>query len=150
MLVPQTVEYALRAVLHIANAERGGPVRVHEIADALDLPQNYLSKTLNVLAHSGVLLSTRGPAGGFRLAQPVERLTLAAVAAPFMTLGERTCLLGQSACRDDRPCAAHTRWKAVVGLAEEFFARTTVADLVTHDARAPRRRARRRGAPGAR
>lgn len=130
MIVPQTVEYALRAVLHIARDPRGEPVRVGDIAVALDVPRNYLSKTLHLLARAGVLTSARGPTGGFQLGRPPERLTLAEIAAPFMIVGERTCLLGQAACGDDRPCAAHDRWKLVVRQADEFFSRTTIADLL--------------------
>lgn len=132
MLVSQTVEYALRAVLQIARDPDGAPVRVGDIADALDVPRNYLSKTLHRLARAGVLTSARGPTGGFQLAAAPEKLTLAEVAAPFVPVGRRTCLLGQPACGDDRPCAAHSRWKLVAQQAEDFFSRTTIADLLAH------------------
>ena len=62
MLLSQTSEYALRAVLYIAECD--GPVSVGEIAEAVGVPQNYLSKTLHQLARAGVLRSARGPAGG--------------------------------------------------------------------------------------
>jgi Rrf2 family iron-sulfur cluster assembly transcriptional regulator len=132
VLVSQTVEYALRAVLQIARDHHRAPVRVGDIADALDVPRNYLSKTLHRLASAGVLTSARGPTGGFQLATAPDKLTLAEIAAPFVAVGKRTCLLGQPACGDDRPCAAHSRWKLVAQQAEDFFARTTVADLLAH------------------
>lgn len=132
MLVSQTVEYALRAVLHIARDPDGVSVRVGDIADALDVPRNYLSKTLHRLARARILTSSRGPTGGFQLARSPEKITLAEVAAPFSPMGERACLLGQPACGDDRPCAAHSRWKLVAEQAEEFFNHTTIADLLAH------------------
>lgn len=132
MLVSQTVEYALRAVLHIARDPDGASLRVGDIADAIDVPRNYLSKILHRLARARILGSARGPTGGFKLARPPEQITLAQVAAPFAPMGERTCLLGQPACGDDRPCAAHSRWKLVAQQAEEFFGCTTVADLLAH------------------
>ena len=147
MLVSQTVEYALRAVLQIARDPDGAPVRVGDIAEALDVPRNYLSKTLHRLARAGILTSARGPTGGFQLTTAPEDLPLAEIAAPFVAVGQRTCLLGQPACGDDRPCAAHSRWKLVTQQAEDFFSQTTIADLLAHgkipeaSVASPRRRA---------
>lgn len=137
MRLPQTAEYALRAVLELAVAGADRPVRVGEIAEALDVPQNYLSKTLHVLARSGVLVSTRGPRGGFQLAVPAERLTLDRIVGPFDTLQGRDCLLGRKRCSDVRPCAAHQRWTDVTRRLSAFFTGTTVADLLRDEPNAP-------------
>ena len=81
-MLSQTAEYALRAVLHIAAVGTERPVAVGEIAQALDVPRNYLSKTLHQLVRAGILTSTRGPTGGFQLAMPAESLTLQRIASP--------------------------------------------------------------------
>jgi Rrf2 family iron-sulfur cluster assembly transcriptional regulator len=128
MLLPQTAEYALRAVLHIAAHDR--PVRVAEIAADLDVPQNYLSKTLHQLARSGVLTSTRGPAGGFELAVAPDRLTLQRVISKFATAGGRRCLLGHGLCGQIPACAVHDRWAPVAARMRDFYEATTVADLL--------------------
>jgi Rrf2 family iron-sulfur cluster assembly transcriptional regulator len=128
--LPQTAEYALRAVYFIAEAPPGARVRVADVADALGVPRNYLSKTLHQLARAGVLTSTRGPLGGFRLGRPADRLPLSEVIAPFMPPEGRSCVLGRARCSDASPCAAHSRWKAVSERMQSFFAHTTVADLV--------------------
>lgn len=132
-MLSQTAEYALRAVMHVAEHGVERPVAVGDIAQALDVPRNYLSKTLHQLSRAGVLTSTFGPGGGFRLATPAERLTLDDVIAPFDTAGERHCLLGQPRCRDAAPCAAHGRWKEISEQIHAFFANTTVADLLRGD-----------------
>jgi Rrf2 family protein len=129
LTLPRTAAYALRAVEFIAGAPAGEPVRVGEIAAALKVPRNYLSKTLHQLARAGVLHSTRGPRGGFRLAKRPARLTLAEVVGPFLPAEGRVCVLGRAACSDSAPCPAHGRWKEVAALMRGFFARTTVADL---------------------
>lgn len=127
MNLPQTAEYALRAVLHIAS--RKDLVRVAPMAEELGMPRNYLSKTLHQLAKAGVLESTRGPRGGFQLAIPADKLTLAVILEPFGVLDGGGCLLGRTECLDSAPCAAHWRWKALSAGLEEFFGETTVADL---------------------
>ena len=144
LALPQTAEYALRAVGYIAEHEGDGPVPVSEIAASLGAPQNYLSKTLHQLARAGVLRSVRGPRGGFQLAVPPGRLTLERVAAPFDEVGERHCLLGRAQCGDRYPCAAHARWTAVSDSLQAFFRNTTVADLM-NDVTASARRSQLRG-----
>ena len=131
LTLPQTAEYALKAVAYIAAAEaEGRPARVPEIAEALDVPRNYLSKTLHQLARAGVLLSTRGPQGGFRLAHAPDRVHQNTIVAPFLPAGGPVCILGRNACSDVRPCAAHHRWKPVREQMNAFFAKTSVADLL--------------------
>ena len=130
VMLSLTAEYALRTVLFLA--DRGGqPARVEEIAQALGVPRNYLSKTLHRLAREGILRSTRGKGGGFRLGVDPGRLTLLRIVAPFDQMpGERHCLLGRPQCSDRNPCPAHSRWKAVSGRVADFFRETTVRDLV--------------------
>lgn len=130
MLLSQTGEYALRAVLYVADQRTERAIQVGEMARALDVPQNYLSKTLHQLVRAGVLTSTRGKSGGFRLAVPPERLFLSRIVAPFGDVQDRQrCLLGRSTCSDRTACAAHTRWKEVAEKLTTFFRETTVADL---------------------
>jgi Rrf2 family protein len=129
-MVSQTAEYALRAVLHLARESGEAPVRVDDVAEALGVPRNYLSKILHVLARSGVLASTRGPHGGFQLAGPPEALSLADVVGEFDPIRSRaSCLLGRTECSEADPCAAHHRWKEVSHTVRMFFEGTTVADL---------------------
>ena len=129
MLLPQTAEYALRAVIHIARHQGAGCVRVNEMAPALGLPQNYLSKTLHQLARAGVLASTRGPAGGFRLARPAEVLTMQRVVAVFAETGEKRCLLADRPCGQDPRCPVHARWAPIAAQLYGFFGSTSIADL---------------------
>jgi len=139
MWISGTSQYAIRAVVYVATHGADGPVRVGPIATALDVPQNYLSKTLHQLARAGVLRSVRGPRGGFQLAVPPGRLTLERVAAPFDEVGERHCLLGRAQCGDRYPCAAHARWSAMSDSLQAFFRNTTVADLMSDVSASARR-----------
>jgi Rrf2 family protein len=129
MVLPHTAEYALRATIHLAQPPRHRPVRVGDLAEATGVPRNYLAKTLHQLVREGVLRSTRGPAGGFALAEPPERLTLARIIAPF-AVGGRRCLLGRGECGTVERCAAHERWRPAAAAVEAFFGATTLADLV--------------------
>ena len=128
--LPQTAEYALRAVCYIAEQEGDDPVPVRAIAQALRAPQNYLSKTLHQLGGIGVLRSVRGAQGGYRLWMPAARLRLAAIVEPFLPVEEHRCIMGHIRCLEDAPCGAHERWKEVKDTTRAFFAELTMADLL--------------------
>lgn len=130
MILSKSANYAVRAALCLAGDGDGGPVPVDVIAERLGVPRNYLSKILHVLARAGVLVSTRGPGGGFRLAKSAESLSLADVVEHFDTIpDETTCFLGQSSCSETEPCRAHTLWAEVRGSITDFLENTYLADL---------------------
>ena len=138
MPLNSTTQYALRAVLYVAEHGSAGPIRVDAIAADLRAPRNYLSKTMHALARAGILKSERGPRGGFRLARPADQISLGEVVAPFEPMTERRCLLGRTTCGWKNPCSAHPRWEAVAVAQQAFFRETTVADLLGEIADAPR------------
>jgi len=134
VILSRTGEYALRAVLYLARQGDDAPIRVDDIAQALSVPRNYLSKILHELGRSGVLISSRGPKGGFQLALPADELSLEDVVSRFDPLErEAACLLGRAGgCNDEDPCVAHHRWRDLTQRRVSFFRDTTVAELLRH------------------
>ena len=101
------------------------------MAEAADVPPNYMGKILHTLVRSGILRSVRGKHGGFELALPPEQLSLRDIVSRFDDIGEgRQCLLGRAECSDRDPCPTHERWGEVSQRINEFFSVTTVADLM--------------------
>ena len=131
-MLSSTSDYALRAILMLAQSEPGRPMRSDEIARATGSPANYLAKTLNALAKAGIVTSARGPHGGFTLALAADELTLARIVDCFDEPRPTTqCLLGTHPCDGRHSCVAHQRWTAVQQARRAALADTTVADLVT-------------------
>jgi len=129
-MLSQTAEYALRAAVWLAD-HQGSPVRVGDLANALKVPKNYLSKTMHQMARAGVLSSVRGKNGGFTLAKKPASIRLLDIVRPFEPLMDRrACGLGRPACSDANPCGAHARWKAVKDTTMTFFSQTTLGDLI--------------------
>lgn len=79
MNVSVKCEYALRAVLDLALAESGTPVRIADIAQRQKIPQKFLETILADLKKQGFLESRRGAEGGYLLAQRAEQITVGAV-----------------------------------------------------------------------
>lgn len=129
-ILSRTAEYALAAVLRLAQAGPGAARTADELAAELDVPASYLAKTLRTLAHSGVLASTRGRSGGFMLAADAALLPVSSVLAPFGDLHTRHCLLGHGVCSDRTACVAHHAWKPTSEAIMSFFRETTIAALL--------------------
>jgi Rrf2 family protein len=125
-----TVEYALRAVLYIAQ-RRPEPMRLPEIAAEIRAPARYLAKILGHLARAGVLISTRGPAGGFQLPDGQDRMSLSSIIAVFERPTRRRCLLGHGTCGQTPGCAVHEKWAPIAQSTADFFARTTIGELAS-------------------
>lgn len=127
-----TAEHALRAVLHLATRESSELLPAAEVARALGTPPNYTGKTLRLLSRKGILVSLRGPTGGFGLRVDPSRLTVADVveAVDEQPVETPVCLLGDRTCDADHPCHAHARWSALLEEVGALLETTTVADLL--------------------
>lgn len=128
-MLSKSAEYALRALHRLAFSGAEGPVTTAELAGEVGAPESYLSKLLHRLQQEGVVVSRRGRGGGFELARPPGRVTLAEAVEPFDEVMERRCLLGRPECRDEAPCAAHEAWREAVDELRTFFAETSLEDL---------------------
>jgi Rrf2 family protein len=76
--VSARADYAIRATLELA-AAGDAPVRADAIARAQGMPSKFLENLLVDLRRSKLVISQRGQAGGYRLARPATKITLADV-----------------------------------------------------------------------
>lgn len=113
VFLSQASKYGLRAVLYLAKND-AHPSQRNEIAEALQIPTHFLAKLLQNLSKRGLLVSTKGPGGGFKLARPADQISLADVVRAIEgdQFGEG-CVLGLPECSNERPCPLHSRWSAI-------------------------------------
>ena len=72
-MLSQKTRYAIRAMQHLADRHGQGPVRLAEIADAQNIPANFLTVILSELSRYGIVGSMRGKDGGYWLAvSPID------------------------------------------------------------------------------
>jgi Rrf2 family protein len=76
MRMNEGVEWALHSCLNLSWAGPDRAVTAARLAAFYKLPTAYLNKQLQALARAGILSSTSGPKGGFRLARPLDEITL--------------------------------------------------------------------------
>lgn len=126
----QTVEYALRAVVHLAY-ESPAARTTAQIAEATQVPKDYLSKILQGLAKKGIVATQRGVGGGVTLARPPEELTILDVVNAVEPIQRiLTCPLGLKA-HGARLCPLHRRVDDAMALVESAFGKTTLAEVLS-------------------
>jgi Rrf2 family protein len=74
-MISQKTRYALRALLYLVEEGQGAPVQLARIAETQQVPRKYLELIMLDLKKAGIVASVRGPAGGYRLAQPPEAVS---------------------------------------------------------------------------
>ena len=132
MIYSRPTEYALRALTYMGVRNPRGVTRVQEIAQAEDLPAPFLAKVLQQLARSGLLISVKGPKGGFGFSRPPAQISLMAVVAVVDgTEGISRCAVGLVECSDDAPCPLHEAWKPLRNQINGYLEGISVADLAT-------------------
>jgi Rrf2 family protein len=78
MRVSAKADYAVRAAAELAAAEEG-PVKGERLAEAQDIPLQFLEHILLELKHAGIVRARRGAKGGYWLARPADDVTIAEV-----------------------------------------------------------------------
>ena len=72
-MLSQKTRYSIRALQHLADTWRQGPVRLDAIAEAQNIPRKFLTVILSEMVRGGLVDSTRGRDGGYELAlSPVD------------------------------------------------------------------------------
>lgn len=136
MIQSAATKYAIRAVCHLAHLAPDERGQVREVAEALDIPQAFLSKILQDLAKKGILTSAKGPGGGFQLnCSPSETNLYSLVEAVEGPAPEGDCLLGLSLCSDDTKCPMHDAWKDMQAQFRACLEATSLMDIVEADRR---------------
>lgn len=126
-MITQTAEYALRAVVFLADQEM--PRTTSVIAEHTHVPVGYLSKVMQGLCKAGLVSSQRGLHGGFVLTMPPEKMSVLQVVnavEPIRRIHE--CPLG---LHGKNLCPLHRKLDDAAKSIEETFSDTTIADLNT-------------------
>lgn len=76
MRLSARVDYALRAVIELAQSGAHAPVTADRIARAQDIPPKFCESILLQLRRGGIVHAQRGPVGGYWLARPASQLSL--------------------------------------------------------------------------
>ena len=132
-MLSQTVEYALRAMFHLASLDPESAVNSQSISEKTKVPKGYLSKILRDLVVASLIHSQRGPSGGFTLARPASQISiLDVINAVDPLLRINNCPLGDP--EHTELCPLHSRLDEAIAMIESRFRSTTLAEVVASTA----------------
>lgn len=132
MRLSAKTEYASLAMLELARRQHDeDPVRIREIADVHGVPARFLVQILLQLKSAGLVTSTRGAAGGYRLARDASAITLADIHEVFDGPPEVSTSLGQEAPLSRANQVLLSAWQEVARREHEALEHHDLATLAS-------------------
>jgi Rrf2 family protein len=141
-------EYGVRLMVELGRQGAEGPTSLKAISEAEGLPLAYLERIVALLKKAGLVESTRGAHGGYRLARAAEDVRMDEVILALEGhVSPMTCFVddsdggsaGRVLCNHEASsghgCATKLLWMRVQGGVMEKLAQTTLAELVAFSAR---------------
>lgn len=136
-MLSNSCRYGIRAVVYIASQDKAnGNIGIKKISESLDLPTPYLAKILQQLAKNKILLSAKGPNGGFSMLRDPKKISLLNIVEiidgnDFFN----NCIFHNGTCTyvDSQkiPCPIHDEFGKVRSDLINMFSNTTIYDLAT-------------------
>ncbi len=133
MLYSKSAEYALQAMIYLAENENKGLSMVSSIADAYDIPKHFLAKLVQTLTRHHLVKSYRGRNGGIKLARSAASITMLQVvnAIEGVPPEHEMCVIGLDVCSEEVACPLHNQWEQIKTLVKNSLHDKTLAELAT-------------------
>lgn len=122
--------YAVIAMLDIALHQEKGPITLAMISERQEISLSYLEQIFSKLKKAKLVLSARGPGGGYRLSRPAFQVSISEIiAAMNETLDSRKCR-GAAGCKGGEACLSHELWSDLSDMIERFLSGVTLQQLM--------------------
>ena len=130
--ISRKIDYALRAMIHLAGLPSGKIATLQDLSLPLHMPREFLAKILKILTAKGLVRSSRGAHGGYRLARPAREISflevIEAVEGPVQL---NVCLDHKDRCDVSEGCTMYQVWKVGQDRMLEVYRRTSLAQLAS-------------------
>ncbi len=134
MRLTRAGEYAVRCTLYLSAQGKGEVVSRKEIAKAMDMPNQFLSKVAQQLARAGFIEIIQGAKGGYRLLVSPEKLTLLEVVEAVMgKIYLNDCIMNSGSCFRNLTCGVHLVWEKAKNQLRETLREATFDKLLKGD-----------------
>lgn len=128
----KTCEYGIKATLYVAHQSLlNNRTSLKDIAKAIDSPEAFTAKILQILSKNGILKSTKGPTGGFEIEKEnSEMIKLSDIV--FAIDGNelyKGCGLGLKECNSLKPCPLHDKFMSIRDDLKQMLETTSIEEL---------------------
>lgn len=128
MMITTKGRNALKVMIDLAKNDKGSPVSLTDIAERVKESQKYLEATVAALSAAGLVSSTRGKSGGYRLTRKPEEYTVAEIiCAAEGSLAPVSCL--DAGCENACSCPTLPLWRELDEVIMNFLRSRTLDEL---------------------
>jgi Rrf2 family iron-sulfur cluster assembly transcriptional regulator len=124
-------------MVDLAMRQTRGPVTLAAISERQHISLSYLEQLFGRLRRRKLVSSVRGPGGGYRLAQPMQSVSVADIVIAVDEPLDATQCGGKENCADDKRCMTHDLWATLNKKMHEYLSSVSLADLVAQQANRP-------------
>jgi len=122
--------FAVTAMIDVALRQHDGPVSLAGVAERRKISLSYLEQLFGRLRRSRLVVSTRGPGGGYTLAKPLGAVSVADIICAVDESLDATNCFGRADCSDGQPCMTHHLWSGLNQRMLEYLRSVSLDDLV--------------------
>lgn len=122
--------YAVTAMLDLALRESESPTTLAEISERQGISLSYLEQLFARLRRAGLVNSTRGPGGGYRLGRATDEISVADVIGAVNETVDATRCGGKQNCQGEARCLTHDLWEELSSEIAGFLDQISLASLV--------------------
>ena len=122
--------YAVTAMLDLALHHGALPISLADISARQGISLSYLEQLFSRLRKQGLVISSRGPGGGYILASPADEITIADVIRAVDEAVDATRCKGKQNCQGEERCLTHDLWEELSRQISNFLGGVSLADLV--------------------
>ncbi|MCU0935966.1 MAG: Fe-S cluster assembly transcriptional regulator IscR [Gammaproteobacteria bacterium] len=126
--------YAVTAMLDLALHRDQGPVTLADISRRQGISLSYLEQLFSRLRRQGLVESTRGPGGGYRLGRNATEIAVADVIAAVDESVDATRCGGMENCQAEQRCLTHELWCQLSDQIHQFLSGISLSTLVDRQA----------------
>lgn len=122
--------YAVTAMLDIALHQAQRAVSLCDISQRQKISHSYLEQLSSQLRRDGLLISVRGPAGGYYLGRSPADISIADIIMAINEAMDSTRCQGAKNCEQGLPCLTHQLWTDLNVTISQFLTNISLADLM--------------------
>lgn len=123
--------YAVTAMFDIALHSDKGPVSLSDISERQGISLSYLEQLFTRLRAQGLVISTRGPGGGYSLAIDSEQIVISDVIDAVDENVDATRCGGKADCQNHERCLTHDLWEDLSDQIRNYLSNITLAQAVS-------------------
>lgn len=122
--------FAVTAMVDLAMRGDHGPVTLAAISERQKISLSYLEQLFGKLRRNNIVVSVRGPGGGYRLARSAAQIPISEIVLAVDEPLDATNCTGRGDCQEGSPCITHELWQGLTKTIYSYLAEVSLQQMV--------------------